>query len=249
MDLLLPALDASSRYGEGAKRARAHRSPPPRLRAADDTSDPRCRRQGRSQRNRGALLNGKRPASGRGGINLRSLFDTGSVEFRLPNGSLDPDAIDRTVELWLRWIAAVGHGEETSRNTRRARTSARRALSRLSKTPRGPSLVVAPTGDRPRVVPVLLPHCQHWFRELYPQVREAADIVWIDGGRNGSIVALAEGDRSAHSSSFVGREGGRKGGRKGSGSESRQHPTGVLNSSRTWMCKGLTGAYPPPSSR
>lgn len=51
------------------------------------------------------------PFSTRGGINLRAWADYGTVEIRLPNGSLDGDEIEATVRLCLRWVAAVGRGE------------------------------------------------------------------------------------------------------------------------------------------
>lgn len=50
------------------------------------------------------------PWSTRGGINLRAWADYGTVEFRLPNGSLDAGEIELTVKLCLKWVAAVGRG-------------------------------------------------------------------------------------------------------------------------------------------
>lgn len=135
---------------------------------------------------------GSRPASRRGGINLRPLFDTGSVEFRLPNGTLQPDEIYRTVELWLRWVSAVGRGEKLPGSP-----------VQLAQALGAPVTGYPPRQDAPAwwwrrramdlaLYPVLLPHCQRWFRELYPHVPEPADIVWIDGAEQDSIVALAE---------------------------------------------------------
>ena len=54
---------------------------------------------------------GEEPWSTRGGINLRAWADYGTVEFRLPNGSLAMGEIEATVKLCLRWTAAVGRGE------------------------------------------------------------------------------------------------------------------------------------------
>jgi hypothetical protein len=50
------------------------------------------------------------PASNRCGINLSTWWDIGTVEFRFANGSVQFDAICRTVELYLRFVAAVGAG-------------------------------------------------------------------------------------------------------------------------------------------
>ena len=51
------------------------------------------------------------PWSARGGVNLCSWADYGTVEIRLPNGSLDAGEIVRTVELCLKWVALVGRGD------------------------------------------------------------------------------------------------------------------------------------------
>ena len=50
------------------------------------------------------------PWSARGGVNLRSWADYGTVEIRLPNGSLDAGEILTAVEVCLKWVAAVGRG-------------------------------------------------------------------------------------------------------------------------------------------
>jgi len=55
-----------------------------------------------------ALHNPGRPQSHRCGINARAWYDIGTVEIRYANGSLEYDEIARTVELCLRWTAAVG---------------------------------------------------------------------------------------------------------------------------------------------
>ncbi|MGK9254519.1 amidoligase family protein [Paenibacillus humicus] len=51
-----------------------------------------------------------RPQSHRCGINIQPWFDIGTVEIRYANGSLDYGEIMRTVELCLRFVAAVGAG-------------------------------------------------------------------------------------------------------------------------------------------
>jgi hypothetical protein len=57
-----------------------------------------------------ALHNPGRPQSHRCGINARAWYANGTVEIRYANGSLDCAEIERTVELCLRWTAAVGAG-------------------------------------------------------------------------------------------------------------------------------------------
>lgn len=57
-----------------------------------------------------ALTRHGRPQSHRCGINARSWYDTGTVEIRLANGSTDYAEVRRTVELCLRFVAAVGAG-------------------------------------------------------------------------------------------------------------------------------------------
>jgi len=57
-----------------------------------------------------ALHNPGRPQSHRCGINVRAWYANGTVEIRYANGTLDYGEIARTVELCLRWTAAVGAG-------------------------------------------------------------------------------------------------------------------------------------------
>jgi hypothetical protein len=59
---------------------------------------------------RASLVHWGRPQSHRCGINAAAWFDKQTVEIRYPNGSLDGEAILRTVELCLRFVAAVGAG-------------------------------------------------------------------------------------------------------------------------------------------
>mgnify|MGYP001309546827 CR=1 FL=1 len=59
-----------------------------------------------------ALHHSGRPQSHRCGINARAWYDNGTVEIRYANGSLEFGEIARTVELCLRWTAAVGAGGE-----------------------------------------------------------------------------------------------------------------------------------------
>jgi len=55
-----------------------------------------------------ALLHRGRPQSHRCGINTAAWFDIGTVEIRYANGTLDYDEVLNTVELCLRFVAAVG---------------------------------------------------------------------------------------------------------------------------------------------
>lgn len=59
---------------------------------------------------REALVHRGRPQSHRCGLNAASWYDHGTLEFRYPNGSLCDGEVLRTVELCLRWVAAVGRG-------------------------------------------------------------------------------------------------------------------------------------------
>lgn len=68
------------------------------------------RRRYAAERTESAMHNPGRPQSHRCGINARPWFDIGTVEIRYANGSLDYDEIVRTVELYLRFVAAVGAG-------------------------------------------------------------------------------------------------------------------------------------------
>ncbi|CAG7653613.1 amidoligase family protein [Paenibacillus allorhizosphaerae] len=59
-----------------------------------------------------ALRHRGRPQSHRCGINAASWFDWGTVEIRYANGSLDYEEVIRTIELCLRFVAAVGAGRK-----------------------------------------------------------------------------------------------------------------------------------------
>ncbi|WP_219834035.1 amidoligase family protein [Paenibacillus sp. R14(2021)] len=59
-----------------------------------------------------ALRRKGRPQSHRCGINAAAWYDIGTVEIRYANGSLDYEKIIRTIELYLRFVAAIGEGRE-----------------------------------------------------------------------------------------------------------------------------------------
>jgi len=56
-----------------------------------------------------------RPQSHRCGINLAAWFDFGTIEIRYANGSLDDIEVLNTIELVLRFVAAVGEARELPR--------------------------------------------------------------------------------------------------------------------------------------
>lgn len=60
--------------------------------------------------NRRTLRHWGRPQSHRCGINAAAWFDVGTVEIRYANGSLDYEEVIRTIELCLRFVAAIGAG-------------------------------------------------------------------------------------------------------------------------------------------
>lgn len=68
------------------------------------------RRRYLAEPGRRALVHRGRPQSHRCGINTAAWFDIGTVEIRYANGSLDDDEVLRTIELCLRFVAAVGAG-------------------------------------------------------------------------------------------------------------------------------------------
>ncbi|SDX80168.1 amidoligase family protein [Paenibacillus sp. CF384] len=59
-----------------------------------------------------AVRNHGRPQSHRFGINVASWFDIGTVEIRYANGCVQVDEVLNTIELCLRFVAAIGAGTE-----------------------------------------------------------------------------------------------------------------------------------------
>jgi hypothetical protein len=72
----------------------------------------------RSKPGEAALCHKGRPQSHRCGINLAAWFDIGTVEIRYANGSLDYLEVINTVELCLRFVAAIGAGRKLPREHR-----------------------------------------------------------------------------------------------------------------------------------
>lgn len=106
-DAVLPLVDAALAYQQALRdllQTPAHRMvycPPitPAMRAAYA-----------AQPGRPALVHRGRPQSHRCGINAAAWFDFGTVEIRFANGTLVYAEVERTVELCLRFVAAVGAG-------------------------------------------------------------------------------------------------------------------------------------------
>lgn len=71
---------------------------------------PEMREQYRAHPVEESLRHRGRPQSHRCSINLAAWFDIGTVEIRYANGSLNDDEVLNTVELALRFVAAIGKG-------------------------------------------------------------------------------------------------------------------------------------------
>lgn len=106
-DIVLPLIDAALAHQDALRRL---------LRTAEDRRIhcppvvPEMRRRYLANPQREALVHRGRPQSHRCGINAAAWFDFGTVEIRYPNGSLDYREVVNTVELCLRFVAAVGAG-------------------------------------------------------------------------------------------------------------------------------------------
>jgi len=133
-----------------------------------------------------ALHNPGRPQSHRCGINARAWYDNGTVEIRFANGSLEYDEIVRTVELCLRWTAAVGAGK--------ALPDEPKALARALGAP--------PEGYPPPQEPPLWHLERMWLEDLLvpvltPLVRErmpGGEIHTIRPRPGGRLLVDAEGE-------------------------------------------------------
>lgn len=140
---------------------------------------------------------GERPASRRGGINARALFDHGSVELRLPNGSVDPAEIEATVALWLKWMVAVGAG-----HTLPGTAAELAAALEVPTTGYPPPAPVPPWRWRElwldeALYPALLPHCRDWGQQRYPGSEKPPGIVWIEAAPDGGVWAETETGRAS----------------------------------------------------
>ncbi|GIP40510.1 hypothetical protein J31TS4_37900 [Paenibacillus sp. J31TS4] len=106
-DALLPMLEAalaSQQALEGLLRTSGHRllfCPPVLPEMVSRFREAPCSE---------ALRRTGRPQSHRCGLNFAAWYDIGTVEIRYANGSLDEDEVLRTIELCLRYVAALGAG-------------------------------------------------------------------------------------------------------------------------------------------
>ncbi|UVI28895.1 amidoligase family protein [Paenibacillus spongiae] len=110
-DIVLPLVDAALQYQDAIQalmQTSAHR----RIFCPPVTQE--MRRNYRLNPGPEALRYHGRPQSHRCGINLAAWYDIGTVEFRYANGSLDDDEVINTVELYLRFVAAVGANRNLS---------------------------------------------------------------------------------------------------------------------------------------
>lgn len=106
-DLVLPLVDAALAMQDGLKTLL--RTPEHRLIYCLPVI-PAMRERYMAAPVRDSVVRKGRPQSHRCGINAASWFDKGTVEIRYPNATLDEAELLRTVELCLRFVAAVGAG-------------------------------------------------------------------------------------------------------------------------------------------
>lgn len=111
-----------------------------------------------------ALHNPGRPQSHRCGIHVAPWYDIGTVEIRYANGSLDVREVLNTVELCLRFVAAVGAGRPLP-------LGPRRMAEELGAPVTGyPRPIPAPQWYRERMwlERILVPHLEPLARSLVP---------------------------------------------------------------------------------
>lgn len=131
-----------------------------------------------------------RPQSHRCGINAAAWFDIGTVEIRYANGSLDYEEIVNTVELCLRFVAAIGEGRHLPNDPERL------ALELGAPVQGYPPSATPPQWFKERM----------WLEEqLLPLVAPvAADLVpngeihHIVPVENGILVAIETGEGALH---------------------------------------------------
>ncbi len=132
-----------------------------------------------------ALRRPGRPASHRCGIHPASWYTYGTVEIRYANASLRYSEVARTVELCLRWVAAVGAGLPMA-------TADAEALARAVGAPR--------YGYPPPQTPPQWYRERMWLEEaLLPALgplaleRAAGEVLEIRPAADGAVVVTVEG--------------------------------------------------------
>lgn len=106
-DILLPLIEAGLATQDALRNLF---QTPPHRRLFTPPLTPAQRDAWRSAPGKEPLRHVGRPQSARCGVNVSAWYDFGTVEIRYPNATLDAEAACRTVELCLRWVAAVGAG-------------------------------------------------------------------------------------------------------------------------------------------
>jgi len=141
-----------------------------------------------------ALRHRGRPQSHRCGVNAAAWFDIGTVEIRYANGSLDFDEIANTIELCLRFVAAVGAGRKLPGDPQR-----------LAQSLGAPASGYPPAIDPPRwyrermwleehLLPILTPH----VAEFEPE----GEILQIIPVEDGMRVVVETPDGKPHGYTF-----------------------------------------------
>jgi hypothetical protein len=131
----------------------------------------------RSDPKESAIRHRGRPQSHRCGINAAAWFDIGTVEIRYANGSLNYDEVLRTVELCLRFVAAIGAG-------RRLPNDSGRLAEELGIPAEGyPTPAAPPQWYRERM----------WLEETLLPVLAPQALALVKDGEVHHIVPVAEG--------------------------------------------------------